>query len=127
MYDYTTAITIVLIIVCIVCLLLLYRSRNAVKVLLFKRASCSACTGLIPEWDKAVAQLSWLKYNIVQIDTSDPANGELSDNFMVTTVPSIWKIYPDSSRYSYPSDTTRTADNIIAFIQAVPQSQSAGK
>ncbi len=105
-----------IIVVLIVLVVLAARRLYFPTVVLFYRPTCPACTGLLPEWNKFKSSL-WLT-NVKEVNCDDKSNAVLANNFSITTVPNIWIVYPNGSRYQYLTEGPRTADSIAAFVNA---------
>lgn len=104
-----------IIIVLVVILLLVAKKAYVPTVVLFHRTTCGACQSLKPEWSSYKSG-EWV-YNIREVDGDDKNNSALLSNFDVKTVPSIWKVYPDGSRFMY-TGTDRTAKAISDFARS---------
>lgn len=89
---------------------------NSVKIYRFYRPTCGACAASQLEWDnfKLSVFLQRVKPIDVNLDVGLVAtNTDLSNNFGVNSVPTIWKVYSDGRRFEYKGD--RTKADLISF------------
>ena len=117
----------IIVVLVILLILVIWRNSSVVKVILFKKKTFPVCVKLDPEWIKTSQQLSWLSYNVSVIDLETSGFEELANNFSVTAVPVLWKVYPDGSRYQYQEDGDRTSDKLLNFVTQLPKPQVEGK
>jgi hypothetical protein len=104
----------VLVLLSILLLIFLFNSY-CIKIYRFYSPSCGACTASEPEWKKFKRKtfFSSIKTIEVNVNSKNAYPLELVNNFKITTVPSIWKVYTDGSRYEYSGD--RSAEDLCDF------------
>ncbi len=102
-----------IIIVLILILSWTFKKMHSTRVILFHRPTCGACKQFRPDWNKFKSKLPWM-CDAVEINSSDPSTTALLDNYDVKTVPSIWKVLPDGSRYQFQGD--RTLSDMLLFV-----------
>jgi hypothetical protein len=89
---------------------------DSVKVYRFYRPSCGACNASQLEWTKFKSTVLFQRVKPIDVNLDVgliSANVDLSNNFGVNKVPTIWKVYPDGRRFEYKGD--RTKDDLLLF------------
>lgn len=89
---------------------------NSVKVYRFYRPTCGACSASQLEWDKFKSAVFFQRVKPIDVNLDVglvAKNINLSNNFDVKGVPSIWKVYSDGRRFEYKGD--RSKEDLISF------------
>jgi hypothetical protein len=89
---------------------------DSVKIYRFYRPTCGACSSSQSEWDNFKSAVLFRRVTPIDINTESgmiSKNADLSVNFGIKGVPSIWKVYADGRRFEYKGD--RSTADLISF------------
>lgn len=111
MKDVHWVIIITLVVLIVICTSSYCDCNVDERVIWFYRDGCGFCTKMIEEWDRFV--LMRPKYILVEkINTADPANQEMVEDYGVVGVPHIVKV-KDGRRYVY--NGPRIAESLLSW------------
>ena len=86
--------------------------QKRTRVYWFHRNGCPACMKMKAEWEKFENMTNASMVKTIRVETTDPRNHFLAENFGVSTVPHIVKVKNDV-REVFTGD--RTAGQILAW------------
>jgi thiol-disulfide isomerase/thioredoxin len=88
-----------------------YRTR----IYWFHRNSCPACMSMKPEWIKFENLTNMSMIKTIRVETDDPRNQKLAENFQVSSVPHIVKVHGEI-REVFKGD--RTAGQLLSWAKS---------